>query len=290
MVKHKMLGPLISAGASIFGGLLGKSSADSARDATERMAANNIAMQREFAQNGIQWRVEDAKKAGIHPIYALGSGGASFSPVSANFATDTSLPNALAQAGQDVGRAIHSTQTQKDRMEAMGTAASKLQLEGLQLDNDLKRAEIASKSARLRADQVGPPTPAASDAYLIPGQSSSPLIKSKPTDIGPAPANAPHSEAGAVSDVGYARTTTGWAPVPSKDVKERIEDNLIQEFMWAVRNNMLPSLGYNKSPPPIPAGKDHEWVFDFLRQEYRKAPVRQSPYGYGPRPQGWYIR
>lgn len=40
----------------------------------------NIALQREFAQMGVRWRVEDAKAAGLHPMYALTGGGAAFSP------------------------------------------------------------------------------------------------------------------------------------------------------------------------------------------------------------------
>lgn len=40
----------------------------------------NIALQREFAQMGIRWRVEDAKAAGLHPMYALTGGGAAFAP------------------------------------------------------------------------------------------------------------------------------------------------------------------------------------------------------------------
>lgn len=50
------------------------------RDANARIDyanAQNNATQREFAQNGIQWKVEDAKKAGIHPLYALGASTAS---------------------------------------------------------------------------------------------------------------------------------------------------------------------------------------------------------------------
>lgn len=37
--------------------------------------------QERFAQNGIQWRVNDAVAAGLHPLFALGSPGASFSPM-----------------------------------------------------------------------------------------------------------------------------------------------------------------------------------------------------------------
>lgn len=37
---------------------------------------NADAIQREFAQQGIRWKVEDAKAAGLHPLYALGGGSA----------------------------------------------------------------------------------------------------------------------------------------------------------------------------------------------------------------------
>lgn len=40
----------------------------------------NAALQREFAQHGIQWKVADAQAAGVHPLYALGGGTPSFSP------------------------------------------------------------------------------------------------------------------------------------------------------------------------------------------------------------------
>lgn len=262
-----MLGNLISAGTSILGGLLGKKSADEAREQSLALARENMALQREFAQSGIQWRVEDAKKAGIHPIYALGGAGASFSPVSANFTADTSVPNALAAAGQDIGRAVHATRTQKDRVGALSATAAKLQLEGAQLDNDLKRVEIASKTGRLRQGQVGPPNPVGAN-YLIPGQTESGEVKPKPLEVAPANKGAPSMEGGAITDVGQARTTQGWAPVPSKDVKERIEDNVFQEALHFYRNNVLPSLGQNLTPP-FDAPKGKEWWFNTLRQEYQ---------------------
>lgn len=36
--------------------------------------------QKEFAQNQIRWRVDDAKAAGLHPLYALGQSSAAYSP------------------------------------------------------------------------------------------------------------------------------------------------------------------------------------------------------------------
>lgn len=65
------LGSIISAGASLVGGILGNKS-------NQKIAEQNAALQKEFAQHGISWKVADAKRAGIHPLYALGSNGISF--------------------------------------------------------------------------------------------------------------------------------------------------------------------------------------------------------------------
>lgn len=45
------------------------------RNRKNRQNANaaNVNLNKEFAQNSIQWRVEDAKQAGIHPLYAMGA-------------------------------------------------------------------------------------------------------------------------------------------------------------------------------------------------------------------------
>lgn len=287
-----MLDGLISAGANLLGGLLGKSSADEARAASERMAAQNIALQKEFAQNGLTWKIDDAFRNAdrVHPIYSLGASGASFTPVSANFTADTSMANAVSAAGQNIGRAVNATASASQRQNAFTKAAGALELEGKSLDNDLKRAQLASETARLR--QVSAPAlPQAGDSasYLIPGQGNSPLIKNKPLEVAPAPSNAPHAEGGAISDVGFARTTTGWAPVPSNDVKQRIEDNLIQELMWSFRNNVMPTFGYNKAPPPFQAPEGKMWIYSFPHQEYRLVPKKKTAYG-DEVGEGWYIR
>lgn len=46
----------------------------------EKLNAENQGLQREFAQMGVRWRVQDAVAAGLHPLYALSSGGAAYSP------------------------------------------------------------------------------------------------------------------------------------------------------------------------------------------------------------------
>ena len=152
-----MIGSLISAGANILGGLLGRQGAKEQNRIAEQTAANNIALQREFAQSGIQWKVEDAKKAGIHPLYALGASTQSFSPVSVGAVNEMApLADMSKNLGQDLGRAVHATRTAEQRAQAAGITA--IQMEGLQLDNEIKRADLASRVARLR-QEANPPMP-----------------------------------------------------------------------------------------------------------------------------------
>lgn len=127
-----ILGPLISAGASLLGGLFGRSSQDKAN-------AQNIQLQKDFAQQGIRWKVADAKAAGIHPLYALGAQTHSFSP---SLVGDTSLPTGLANAGQDISRAIDAGRTPTERVDAYARTVQALNLTRLGLENDLLASQI----------------------------------------------------------------------------------------------------------------------------------------------------
>jgi len=163
-----MLGALIGAGASIASSLLGKKSADKANEAAERQNAQNIALQKEFAQSGIQWKVQDAEKAGVHPLFALGANTTSFQPQSIG----SSLPDwsGIAEAGQNVGRAIDATRSTP--ASAMALALGKIQLEGAQLDNEFKKVQLASA---LRTNAIGshPGLPGPFTRSAIDGQASS---------------------------------------------------------------------------------------------------------------------
>ena len=66
---------IASIAAPIIGGLMSNESNEDAGNA-------NAALQREFAQNGIRWKVADAEAAGIHPLYALGAQTSPASPLS----------------------------------------------------------------------------------------------------------------------------------------------------------------------------------------------------------------
>lgn len=249
-----MLGALIGAGTQLLGGLLG-------RDSAQKQADKNAALQREFAQSGIQWKVEDAKKAGVHPLYALGASTHSFSPVSIS----DPLPAAMANAGQDLSRAMTSTATPTQRQTAFGSAMESLTLEKAGLENQLLRSQI------VRMNQTSsPPIPSAAQRWGVDGQGPTALPDTSGVSLpGTIIQDNPQKrvgftgtpmEPGAISDLGYAKTAHGYFPVPSADVKERIEDQLIPELAWAIRNMGYPMLGAGQQPP-YPAPKGHEWRF-----------------------------
>lgn len=137
MVAPVVAAALVGAGASLAGGAM---SGRAARSQYERQAAAD----REFAQHGIRWKVADARAAGIHPLYALG---ASTSMPSASSVGDTSYGQGLAQAGQEVSRAVEATRTQEERRQAQEAAAARVEEERMHRRAAEIRAEEAHQSA-----------------------------------------------------------------------------------------------------------------------------------------------
>ena len=108
----------------------------------------------------------------------------------------------------------------------------------------------------------------------LPERFGGPLVKNLPLErIRSDPSN-PHSEPGAVTDVGWARTARGgYAPVPSSDVKSRIEDAFIPEIGWALRNLAGPNLiGASAGAPPFKAPAGKKWYFSLIDQSYMLVP------------------
>jgi len=265
-----MLGALISAGASLAGGILGQKSA-------EKQADKNIALQKEFAQSGIQWKVADAKAAGIHPLYALGASTHSYAPVSIG----TPLADSIGKAGQFLGRAADASSSPTTRMGVISEQAAKLQLDNMALQNQLLASQIA------RVNQAGrtPGLPDANQRWLIPGQGQTALpdtanlapeytgggpgIKVEPFKVTTTiPAGT--TEPTAVADVGYTRSPTGYPVSLSKDAQERMEDDWIGQFAHAYRNRFLPMLSRSHMVPPdfVKLKSDEKWMWDPFKQQY----------------------
>lgn len=87
------------------------------REDAERAWYRNYDSQKEFAKHGIQWRVEDAQAAGLHPVFALGGGGAAFAPSVAVGGTGSvpSFGRSMASMGQNVSRSAKAGMTEEQR-------------------------------------------------------------------------------------------------------------------------------------------------------------------------------
>lgn len=143
-------GSLLSAGASLLGGFLGKSSADASRDAQMQMANNSIQMQKDFAQQGVRWKEADAtageEQYGINRLVAMGAPTASFAPVSVGDTSNNSLGAGVAAAGQDIGRAAQAYAGANSRETLLKNRLLEAQIANVNSDT-VKNQAAASKIA-----------------------------------------------------------------------------------------------------------------------------------------------
>lgn len=226
--------------------------------------AENARLQREFAQNSIKWKVDDARRAGVHPVYALGAQGTSFSPMYSAGGTDYGSDDNrwLAEAGQSLAGAIGRTATtEQKQMQALA-------LENAQLDNEMKKVE-------LQRMQAGTPGMYSENGNFIPGQGDSPagLVTVKPAERTVSAPGRPAQEAGWKPDVGFARTDTGLTPIVPDSLSESLEDDVIGKAMWRWRNQAMPNLDSEAVAPPkemLPKGSDY-WKWSTWRQEWQPA-------------------
>lgn len=126
---------IFSAITDVVGGFLGKSEAKKNRQATK--AEND--RQYDLARNSIKYRTEDAKNAGIHPLYAMGS--PTMSSSFATNSTDHSMSDAVKSGGRNLDRAISTTY--EKQLQAKN-------LENINADINLKNAQTAGYVADLK--------------------------------------------------------------------------------------------------------------------------------------------
>lgn len=113
--KTEWIPAAIIAGATLAGGALNAWSNNKMNNRNwgrqQEINKLNYQAQKEFAQNSIQWRKQDALAAGINPIYALGAAGANFSP---SYQTSSDTPNDYSFLGNATAQAITTYQAQKE--------------------------------------------------------------------------------------------------------------------------------------------------------------------------------
>lgn len=330
-----MLPAIIGAIGSIASGLIGKSSADKAAQANadsiretnasnERSVANtnatnrkaalltnktqlkmnakNIALQKEFARSGIQWKVRDAIKAGIHPLAALGAQTISFAPQAVGLDTPVAqafqaqapggdesgvnpLPD-LGAMGQNIGSALMAASPIQAQMEAVQLALGAAQVEGAGLDNDIKRAELASLLGRSSTSHA-PGVPLAVPNDEFGGVSGDHIRYTQPTvdyktrrDV--ADPRRASNVVGHGPSVAFVKTSTGgFEPVMPPELAESYESDWIGSLGWQLKNRLLPNLV--RMPPPNVGQKPGDVVrWNSLAQEWEIIkPTTRFPDPYG---------
>lgn len=274
MVAPAIIAAGLTAGGSLLGGLFGASGAKQggkmAARATLKAARMNANWQRKFAQKGISWRVRDAKRAGIHPLAALGAQTASFAPsfVGATQAGQ-GVADAAAQMGQGISRAGAAFGDAAMRVESDAYLA---RLQEAQLDNmHLQNAALASQIAMMNQPGNPPAMQSAADRYLIDGQGQAVkggLVADQPLKRIASDPGRVSQEAGAVTDTGFLRTRTGWAPTRSADAAERLEDDFLGSVQHFIRNRIYQPLKDLNEGAPFPAPKGKYWGFNHITGEY----------------------
>lgn len=254
------LGTALGGGLDFYQAEKNREAAKDANRRSEAMARENMAIQREFAQHGIRWKVEDAIRAGIHPLAALGTNTQGFSPVSVAFTPETDdRAGSFSRMGQNLMQSYMATANADERM------ASKLRLENMALQNDLLRSQITSIN-----NPKNPPVPVAGSDNFLSGQGDSGTMLVKPSERTASAPGRPAQEAGWRPDVSYSRSDTGLVPVIPQGLSESMEDDFIGKILWRVRNQLMPNIGLGGRPPKgmLPRGYDH-WKWNRWMQEWR---------------------
>lgn len=301
-----MFGSILSAAGGIIGGVLGNNAAKREQRRQEArldaQRAEDIALQREFAQNSIQWRVQDAKSAGLHPLAALGVSGYQYTPAGMSSSGSPADYSWVGRAMGDMGQAIDGarqvgmTRAQRQKAESLADAMSAQQLKHGDLENEILALEIASKKARL-SQESHPSMPLAvgpDGTLLIQGQEQSYMpsrvnpVSSPPRTAGVIDLRKPEvvlnqpghreQQAGSNPDYSFQRVAGGgYAPVRTINGQDPYEDDALGAFAWNVRNRLLPTFwagkaAYAGAPPKswLPKGYDH-WVWHNFKQAWMPA-------------------
>ena len=134
---------LLGAGASLLGGLFDDNSA-------KKQAQQNYAQQKEFAQKGIGWKVEDAKASGIHPLYALGAQTHSFTPTVSNSTTGRDTAEAIANIPGQMG----AKKTQALQEQLVEAKINQVNSDTARNLNDIEQSKLASQMALMKQNNI----------------------------------------------------------------------------------------------------------------------------------------
>lgn len=251
------LGSLGGAIGGLFGGGGGKGSAAD-------LLGRQMDRQEIWNKHQVQWRVEDAKKAGVHPLYALGAQISTPQVPSVVGDTGPSFGDRLSSAGQDIGRAAEALLGGKQRMLARMDA---LALERGELENDLLRSQIARLNAPGHppglpdpddwTNQLGPvnrpyPPSAAVEVHQLPAAQATGLVENKPSEqFRPEPGRL-GAQASANPEVRWQRNELGGIDRMPGEAWQLDDVGSVGTMGFHFRNTLIPALPFGQRflPPP----------------------------------------
>lgn len=259
------------------------------RESAESQFVRNQQLQREFAQQGIRWRVEDAKAAGLHPLAALGASTTSFSPIVVDGGGSTvgrSVARGMSEMGQNLERSFHATRTDEERRaaeaEALSIAADNkakadraytLDMQRKELENTLLASQIMSLNS---GGQVGPAMPSgAGDRPVRAGRAASPTgaVVVKPSEVTSRDPSVSGREAGA--HAAFRRYEYGhgnYVDLPGQALSESLEGlgwaaPFVAASMFARHEFDKWNQGTDKPSVSLPSG--YEWVWNRWSQSWK---------------------
>lgn len=288
-----------SAIGGAIGGALGLIGAGQSQASAERLNQLNYEHQKEFAQNGIRWKVADAKAAGLHPLAALGASTASYSPSAV--IGDSPDFSFFKDMGQGIDRAMDAKATRQERAEReqKENALFNEELKGKQLQNQETETriqsmkwdmamELARNAAQsVRTQQQVPAMPSlAPDGSLMSGQENATSpggIETKPAEIVVNEPGRRGQERGSITELGFSRTNDGgYVPVMSNDAKQRYEEDIFGEIGWNLRNRLPGLIDRQDVAPPRSwlSDPDSSWEFDLSRGAWYERPAGRPKRSY----------
>lgn len=274
---------LISGGTNILGDLLdwNRGSNDSSQNAsmawTIEENRKNYERQKEFAKNGLRWRVEDAIAAGLHPLAALGASGASYSPASIAplFGTDDeglSKGQFLARSGQNIARAVEATMSKEERL--FNAQRNQLEIERMKKENLLLDMQITKVG-----QATGPGFPNYTGISMTGQADSGARATGGPLELLPmgrtfSPYARPAQAYGDASFYTFEKMPDGsLAVTPSPDVVGVNSNDILEWAKWHWRDIIF----RNFSPELMsPSEQDHP-LPEGLHWEYRPLTGRYHP-------------
>lgn len=240
-----MLGNIISSVASLFG------------------KHQEQKMQEKFAKNSLGWKVEDAERHGISKVFAVGAPTTSYSPVGVGDSF-SGLGNAIDKqiSGQSSGGG-----TTSGKISGVQAAIAAAQLDGLKIDNDIKRTELASKVAVGTQPGTGGVLP---DSDVVPGPEGVKLKKEIPPAGG-----VPFKSFGVSPEVDLYRTHSGYAPQYPQQLQEAFENDWIGRAQWNLRNRIMPGWDMDAYGAKRPTRGTY-WMYNPLTGQYVEFPDRPN--------------